>query len=129
MSITSFNEQQYNYLIECFQNDGYLYIIGNKHTKFCKIGKTSMRNKQNQDIVETKLLQRYSTYDPTCFIIKTIRVGNCHTAEKELIDILTNQHKLHFENEHFYYYGNEDIILNEFNNIQNKYHHIQYYIY
>lgn len=103
------------------ENDGYIYcIIGcfiekdNTIIRTCKIGKTEM--KQSESCTLQSLLNRYSTYIPDCKIYKFIRVSDCHKAENDIFNMLTN---IHYKKEHYYFEPN--IIDNTFNEIKIRY--------
>lgn len=88
-----------NKIINSYKNDGYIYCIHTKGKNTVKIGKTSLENKSNEETL-TKLLNRYSTYEPNCYIMRSIRVGDCHKAEDKIFELLSNKH---YAKEHYYY--------------------------
>ena len=110
-------------LIDSFNNDGYIYCIHTTGKKTVKIGKTGVNKNNNkddnEDMVETRLLSRYSTSDPDCKIIFLKRVGNHHAAEIKIFELLSD---LHYKLEHFNF--DEVRIKNAFNTIATMYPHI-----
>lgn len=73
-------------IYENYLNDGYLYCIKtNMDGKdVVKIGKTSMKLKDDEDDVITKLQRRYNTYYPQYDMLYFVRVFDHNTAEREL---------------------------------------------
>lgn len=103
-------------LVNSYLNDGYIYCIHVKGSETVKIGKTTMNSKYNEEEVLSKLLNRYSTYYPDCYILNYIRVGNYHKAEVTIFNLLDH---LHSNKEHFQF--NETEITNAFNIIKELY--------
>lgn len=92
--------------IDGYQNDGYVYCIKTDNqingNQIVKIGKIGMRESEESTL--STLLNRYSTYHPNCIIYKTVRVSNCHKAEKYIFEILSD---IHYKKEHFYFDENK----------------------
>lgn len=106
-------EQQ---IIDSYRNDGFIYCISYGDGSNIKIGKMQNNICDTLEDSETKLLTRYSTYYPDCKIIKCVRVGNYHNAEREIFNLLR---EIHYKKEH--YFNNKNLINDAFTIIMNKY--------
>ena len=111
--------------INYYKNDGYIYCIGgglikldngNETRKIVKIGKTCMKIQETEETMLNRLLSRYSTSMPDCYIIHYTRVGNCHLAEKKIFKLLND---IHYKKEHFLY--NKKKIEIGFNHIKKQF--------
>lgn len=104
--------------IDGYHNDGYVYCIKTdsliEGNQIVKIGKIGMRESEENTL--STLLSRYSTYHPNCIIYKSIRVSNCHKAEKYIFEILKD---IHYKKEHFYF--DEKLINIAFGKIKIEY--------
>lgn len=75
-------------IFDNYGNDGYLYCIKTNMDgrDVVKIGKTSMKLRDDEDDVIIKLQRRYNTYYPMYDMLYFVRVFDHNTAERELFE-------------------------------------------
>jgi hypothetical protein len=102
------------------KSDGYVYcIVSGPRSKYVKIGRTEMKNRQSEQAVRRGLRCRYGTYYLHFRVLHFQRVGDNEKAEAALFHKLKD---LHIKKEFFQY--NPKRIKQAFKEVQGEFPHL-----